>query len=200
MMGFAPCGTTCESVNRASAVSFCNREAWAGVSSAETPLMMGSSWVTRPPTRRTAAAADTALWDSTMYPLRAGVAPALAAMNTAASATNAPAAPLTRLPAVLTVVSESELPRFSDARYFSGTALQSECLHRPLSARLVRPRSHNRGLNCDGIPHRPDRAGTDGARCYEVLQMLRCRMQSRIITQRELRNQSAAILREVEAG
>lgn len=30
--------------------------------------------------------------------------------------------------------------------------------------------------------------------------MLRCAMKSRMITQRELRNQSAAVLREVEAG
>jgi prevent-host-death family protein len=36
--------------------------------------------------------------------------------------------------------------------------------------------------------------------CYEVLQMLQWLMKSRIITQRELRNQSGAVLREVEAG
>jgi prevent-host-death family protein len=52
------------------------------------------------------------------------------------------------------------------------------------------------GVHCAGVLR-----GTDGAGCYEVLQMLRCAlMKSRIITQRELRNQSAAILREVEAG
>jgi prevent-host-death family protein len=35
--------------------------------------------------------------------------------------------------------------------------------------------------------------------CYDVLQMLRWFM-NRVITQRELRNESAAVLREVEAG
>ena len=35
--------------------------------------------------------------------------------------------------------------------------------------------------------------------CYDVRQVLRCTMR-RLITQRELRNESAAVLREVEAG
>jgi prevent-host-death family protein len=36
--------------------------------------------------------------------------------------------------------------------------------------------------------------------CYDVLQMLRWPPMNRVITQRELRNESAAVLREVEAG
>jgi len=36
--------------------------------------------------------------------------------------------------------------------------------------------------------------------CYRVLHVLRFCLMNRIITQRELRNQSAAVLREVEAG
>ena len=46
----------------------------------------------------------------------------------------------------------------------------------------------------------PD-AGIDRRGCYDVLQCATVRsMKIRTITQRELRNQSAAVLREVEAG
>jgi prevent-host-death family protein len=50
-------------------------------------------------------------------------------------------------------------------------------------------------------PKRPSDSGIDRRGCYSVLQRATVRlMKIRTITQRELRNQSAAVLREVEAG
>jgi len=79
------------------------------------------------------------------------------------------------------------LRRFVDVRRFVGA--------RPGTTAIRRNRLRGQEVRSALPP------GLDRCCCYSVLQCATViRMKSRTITQRELRNQSAAVLREVEAG